>query len=116
MNDVTWGEEMLPNGVRQVALAGVLDSSVVVNRDDELFEFVAGRGGVVLVNLSGLGFLTSSGIRLFVRWAKALDEAGGRLHLAAPQPRVMSVLTIAGITTVIPVYQTLDEALAALSG
>ena len=115
MNDVTWSEEALPNGVRQIALTGVLDSSVLAERDEVLFELVAGRGGVVLVSLAGLEHLTSSGIRLFVRCAKTLDEAGGRLHLAAPQPRVMSVLTIAGITTMIPVYQTLDEALEALS-
>jgi anti-anti-sigma factor len=113
---MTYSEEMLPNGVRQITLVGVLDSNVAMNRGEELREYVTNQGGSVLLDLAGLEYLSSSGIRVLLLCAKDLHEADGTLYLAAPQPRVMSVITIAGYVPTFPVYQTVEEALQVLSG
>jgi anti-anti-sigma factor len=116
MKGITYSEEILSNGVRHIVFVGVLDSNVAMNRGDELHDFVTREGGTVLVDLSELEYLSSSGMRVILRCSKTLFEMDGALHLAAPQPRVMSVITIAGFVPTCPVYQTLDEALEALSG
>lgn len=113
---VTLDELLLSNGVRQFDVSGVLDSATFFETGDQLYDTVTGQGGTVLMNLTDLEYVSSAGMRLFVRCAKSLAETGGELHLAAPQPRVMSVLTIGGFVPTFPVYQTLDEGLAAIGG
>lgn len=52
--------------------------------------------GDVTVDVSDLSFVDSSGIRLFVRLQRALDDRG-RLHLSGPTPHVASVFEVAGL-------------------
>ena len=115
MSDITYGETILANGVRQIRLAGILDSNVAMDRGDDVYDFVTKQGGIVLVDLSDLEYLSSSGMGVILRCAKELNTTDGELLLAAPQPRVMSVITIVGFIPTFPVYQTLDEALEAIS-
>jgi hypothetical protein len=44
--------------------------------------------------LSGLDYLSSAGIRCFVRARKALEPGGGTVALVNPQPAVRKVLDI----------------------
>lgn len=111
---LTITEAVLDNGVRQFKLEGVLDSSEANARGEEHRETIVDDGGTVLMDLSELTFLSSGGMRVLMLIAKDLDAAGGVLHLAAPQPRVMSVLTISGFVPAFPVHQTLEEAHAVL--
>ena len=114
--DITYSAELMENGVRHIFLNGTLDSAVEAKRGDALHEFVTRDGGTVLLDLTGLDYLSSGGMRVILGCAKALNEAGGQLHLAGAQPRVMSVLTIAGFPSLFPVYQSLEEAFEALAG
>jgi anti-sigma B factor antagonist len=111
---LTYTEDSLPNGVRHIKLAGMLDSDVAMNEGDEVRHYITGQGGTVLLELTDLEYLSSAGVRVVIRSAKDLDEAGGTLHIAAPQPRVMAVLTIAGFVPTFPLHKTVEEALAAL--
>lgn len=113
---VTYSEETLKSGARKVALVGMLDSAAAAAMAEELEAFISGKGGQVIVDMSGLDFIASSGLRVLLVSAKALYDSGGQLHLAAPNPRVMSVLDIAGYVSLFPVYKTLDEAIAAVGG
>ena len=78
------------------------------------FGYVAGQGGTVLLELTDLEYLSSAGVRVVIQCAQDLDKAAGRLHIAAPQPRVMAVLTIAGFVPTFPLHKTVEEALATL--
>jgi anti-anti-sigma regulatory factor len=44
--------------------------------------------------LSGLDYLSSAGIRCFVRARKAVEPAGGKVAVVNPQPGVRKVLDI----------------------
>ena len=114
--DITYSGETLENGVRHIFLAGTLDSAVEANRGDALHDFITRDGGIVLLDLTNLEYLSSGGMRVILGCAKALKAVDGELHIAAAPPRVMSVLTIAGFPSLFPVYQTLDEAMEALVG
>lgn len=113
---ITLTEESLPNGVRHVKLGGTFDSNEAMSRGEELTELVAGPGGTVLLDLTELDYLSSGAVRSVILCAKRLDEVGGKLHVAGPQPRVMSILTISGFVPAYPLYETLEEAMEALAG
>ena len=76
---------------------------------------VATQGARVVVDLSEVSFLASLGIRSLLVPAKAARARGGDVVLLNPQPRVMEVLTLAGLTGVLKVYTDLADAVAALS-
>jgi anti-sigma B factor antagonist len=76
-------------------LRGELDLLAYDQVSAELAPLFEAPGDVTL-DVSGLSFVDSSGIRLFVRLQRALEDRG-HLHLRAPTPHVASVLEIAGL-------------------
>jgi anti-sigma B factor antagonist len=104
----------LENGVHLLKLSGRLDIIGTGEIETEFAGYCAVDKGRVLVDLSGVDFLTSIGIRLLVVNAKALAARGGRMILLNPRPEVRTVLEIAGIPAIIPMYENLESALAVL--
>jgi anti-sigma B factor antagonist len=67
----------------------------------------------LIVDLSGLTFLDSTGIHTLVDAQAMLTAAGHRLVLARPQPIVARILSLSGVDQLIRVVGTVAEALAA---
>jgi anti-sigma B factor antagonist len=74
---------------------------------------VAARQPRVIVDLAGLEFLDSSGVAALAHGRKHAWDAGGDLLLAAPQPRVLRVLTITHLIDGFCLYASVAEAAAA---
>jgi anti-sigma B factor antagonist len=66
----------------------------------------------VIVDLSGVTYLASIGIRTFIMSAKALHNRGGKMILAAPSPEVRSVLDTVGVTDMLATKENVEEAAA----
>jgi anti-anti-sigma factor len=77
---------------------------------------VAGRRGNVVIDMAGVEFLASIGIRHLVTAAKAIARGAGRLVLLDPSPIVTEVLVTAGLEEVLPIVRSEDEARAKLAG
>jgi anti-anti-sigma factor len=99
-----------------VVLSGELDMLDAALVTDGLMAAMA-REPQVIVDLAGLEFIDCSGITVLARGRKLARDAGGELRLAAPRPQVLRVLTVTGLTGVIPVHASVAEAaaMAALS-
>jgi anti-sigma B factor antagonist len=99
-------------GVYVVALAGEMD----IATSPELVSRLAGIRGKgsyrVLVDLSRLGFIDSSGIKALVSSAKTVEANGGALVIVAPPPHLEKVFDIVRLSSVIPVAASLDGALS----
>jgi anti-sigma B factor antagonist len=67
----------------------------------------------LVVNLSDVGFMDSSGLGALVGALKRVNERGGRLVLACPEGSPLKVLTITGLDKVFPIHSSVDEALRA---
>jgi anti-anti-sigma factor len=74
------------------------------------------RGPRPGVDLSGVTFLASMGIRTFLANAKSLERRGAAMALFAASPLVTEVLTSVGIEQLIPILATLDAALDTVKG
>jgi anti-sigma B factor antagonist len=83
-----------------IRLAGELDMSTVPELD-QMLEAAVERGGAVLVDLTELTFMDSSGIHTLIKAARSL---GGRgcLILHGEQERVGRVLDLVGINGDVP--------------
>jgi anti-anti-sigma factor len=76
---------------------------------------IAVHTGLLLLDLTGLSFCDARGLSAFVRIANEADQAGCRLALIAPQPRVAKVLRICRVDQRLPVFATAGHALACLT-
>ncbi|HEX7279333.1 MAG TPA: STAS domain-containing protein [Solirubrobacterales bacterium] len=108
----------LENGVRTIAVHGELDLSTAPDLEGPLDEALSSGEGSVLIDLSRCEFIDSTGIALIVRAWQRLDsgENGRALVICSQNDQVRRVLEITGLELSIPVHQTRDEAIAALSG
>lgn len=75
------------------------------------FDAVTGSERFVIVDMSGVDFLASIGIRSLLGGAKTVQRRGGRFVLLAPQPEVGKVLEVSGMLDLMQVAQTEQEAL-----
>lgn len=105
----------LSGNVMQISLNGRLDIAGT-QAIEQPFSFATTlRAEQIIVDLSGVSFLSSIGIRLLLTSAKAQVQRGGKLVLAAPQPLVRQVLEVAGIDQLIPLFRDSQAALAAFA-
>ena len=65
--------------------------------DAALDEAVDGGARLITVEMSGVSFLDSSGIRSLVRAANRLDELDGRLTVAGLSGAAQRVLEVSGL-------------------
>jgi anti-sigma B factor antagonist len=92
-----------------VALRGELDMADAAGVTAALTAVIA-REPEIIVDLAGLEFIDSSGVAALARARKIALLAGGQLLLAAPQPRVLRMLTLTRLIDVLPVHASVDEA------
>src|SRR6201996_8951258 len=96
-----------------VVLAGEVDAT----NSDELYgvleSVVAQQPRLLIVDMSELSFMDSTGLRMLLRSTRALDQQGGVLALAAPQLAVARGLQLTRADQLIPVYDSVAEATAA---
>ena len=65
----------------------------------------------VVVDMSEVTFIDSTGIGVLVGALKRTREQNGSFALICPQPRVRRVFEITGLLQVMPLFNTIDEAL-----
>jgi anti-sigma B factor antagonist len=68
-----------------------------------------GRTNLV-IDLSGVEYMSSAGLREMVRVLKRVKRGGGDLRIANPSDRVKEVLELAGLDTIFEIYPTQVEA------
>jgi anti-sigma B factor antagonist len=93
-----------------VEVAGDLDMSTTPELRDQLRQLVESGVQAVVVDLTGVGFMDSSGLGALVVAYKDLRERGGSLALAGVGRSVRTVLSITSVDRVIDVFGTVYDA------
>jgi len=97
--------------------AGRLDHANSQRFQDQLLRALEGPQGMVpvVIDMAGLEYVSSAGLRALMVGAKRAKGAGSALAVAALTPLVREVFSISRFDKVLPVHDTLRAALAALS-
>ena len=107
--------EEIEGGVVRVRLSGRMDIAGVDAIAVPFAALAATNDRRVIVDLSGVDFLASIGIRAILQNARAHKMRGGGMVLLAPPPLVDEVLRAGGVANVVPIVPDLDAARAALA-
>jgi len=112
MSNVT--HEDLGENVRRIMLNGRLDTVGVNEMSDQLRSLASVPKRGVIVDLTGVPFLGSMGIGQLIQNAQAVKSRGGHMVLiAVGSSSVMTSLKMAGIDTLIPIFDNPSDAFTA---
>jgi anti-sigma B factor antagonist len=89
-------------GVRRVIPVGELDLATAPRLETELERAVSAGATRVVVDLSQVGFLDSTALRMFLALSERADAEGWVLTLAAPSQSVRAILDITGSSGSLP--------------
>lgn len=112
------------DGIVIVTVSGRLDAATSIEFGGKLMALVesAGQGGgsatLLALELAGLEYVSSAGLRELLRAAKAARARGGSLVCCALRDYVKEVFDMSGFSSIIPVEASLEagqERLRAIS-
>lgn len=106
--------EQVGQSIILVELHGRLDAACAADVTPEMCAVTAANSGVV-VDLAGVSFLASVGVRLLLQTAKIAQRHGGKLVLLDPPREVKQVLEVTGVTDLLPIHNDRCQALLAVS-
>jgi anti-anti-sigma factor len=66
----------------------------------------------IIFNCSGLNYISSSGLRVFLITQKKSISLNGKLHLCCLQPTIKEIFDISGFSTIFKIFETQEEALS----
>jgi len=99
-----------------VDMTGRLDSHTVGDAGDRLVSIVQGGDRQILLNLAKIDYISSAGLRVILRTAKLLQGSRGELKLCGASDMVHDVLATSGFNSLVKLYPTEKEAIAAFIG
>jgi anti-anti-sigma factor len=95
-----------------IELAGELDIVSAPAVREHLLSLLRPSTSHLIIDLSAIPYADASGLAVLVSTQRRAVLLGGTTRLAAPQPEVARVLTVAGIRRRLQVYPTVQAALA----
>lgn len=99
-------------GLSVAVLSGRLDTATAPALETQLLQSVAASN--VVLDMADVGFVSSAGLRLLLKAAKAAKASGHGFVVCALQPAVREVYDISGFDRIIVVHPTREAAVAAL--
>lgn len=97
-----------------VEVAGDLDMATSPQLREGLQRILDAGTRNVVIDMAGVGFMDSSARGMLVVMFKAFRDGGGRLCLAAIQPRLRSILAVTSVDRAIDVHDTVQAAEASM--
>ncbi|MFI7386264.1 STAS domain-containing protein [Streptomyces sp. NPDC049813] len=98
--------------VSVLTVSGEIDHDTGAPLREALLDATIGEHPHVLLDLSAVTFMDSSGLNILLSAHRNATEAGGWLRLAGTNANVLRILQIVGVDTIIDLYPTVPAALA----
>jgi anti-sigma B factor antagonist len=100
------------DGWSVVAVSGEVDVATAPRLREQLIELVNHGRHHIVVDLTDVEFLDSTGLGVLVGALKRVRTNNGELALVCSEPRILKVFEITGLTKVFPMHRTLADVAA----
>lgn len=94
---------------------GRIDGTNAAAVEAELKSILESEGPNLILDLSGVDYLSSAGLRVVLVAAKSTRVSGGKLVLAGPRPAISEILAMSGFDRIIEIAPDVEAAKAVLS-
>lgn len=99
--------------VSVVKVKGRVDSETAPELDDALIKLLQADRNQIVLNLQGVDYISSAGLRAVVKAYQAAKKSGGDVRLASVSTPVEVILRTVGMMQMLQMYPTEQEAMAA---
>ena len=97
-----------------LALSGKLDATTAKTLEERIIGLINSGTQRLVVDLSQLEYVSSSGLHVFLLSAKRLQATDGKIVLCGLQDHVRQVFDLAGFSSILSIYGSRDEAIKGL--
>lgn len=97
-----------------MAASGRVDAATAGAFEAQIDVALAGGAQKMVLNLEGVDYISSAGLRSILAAAKKMSARQGRLMLAGMKGTVREVMEIAGFLSIFKSFPTVSEAVQAL--
>jgi len=93
-----------------ITVKGRMDAVTAPEFETRLLEWINGGETQIIVDLAGLEYISSAGLRSILTVAKNIKAKQGKFVLCSLRDTVKEVFEISGFSTIIPVCESLTAA------
>jgi anti-sigma B factor antagonist len=101
------------NGVSVLKVSGYLDTNTASELESALYQLLKKEEFKIVVDLSGVTYISSAGWGIFIGEIKDIRNNGGDLKLSGMIGDVYEVFQLLEFNTILESYDSADEAVAA---
>jgi anti-sigma B factor antagonist len=95
-----------------MVVKGRVDSDTAPELDNALSKLLNDKMNKIVLNLQGVDYLSSAGLRALVKALKEAQNSGGDLRLASVSEPIEVILRTVGMMQMFKMFSTSDEAAA----
>jgi anti-sigma B factor antagonist len=100
----SWGEHAV------LSVEGEVDIHTAASLRRRLLELFEGGHAKVIVDMSAVGFMDSSGLNVLIGAVRAGRRTGGTLRVVADSSHLQQLFVVTGIDRVLPLYPSVAAA------
>lgn len=97
-----------------ISIDGRLDTTNYQQLESRILHHLQQNHTTLMIDCSGMDYVSSAGLRIFLVALKKLTAAGGQLALCALRENIKEIFDISGFTGIFRIYATQQQALEAL--
>jgi len=94
-----------------VSVEGRIDSTNASEFEKPMMEVIEGGCTRIILDCSGLNYISSSGLRIFLIVLKKMIAAKGQFSLCNLQPGIKEIFDIAGFSSIFSIFPDIQAAL-----
>ena len=93
-----------------ISLTGSLDTNTSKEAEDQINKLIDEGSIKLLIDLTDLDYISSSGLRILLSTSKKLKSLRGEMRICGLNETVNEVFEISGFTMIFKIFKTLNEA------
>ena len=104
------------NDVLIVMPVGRLDAYSAPEADERIAQHINEGARHIVMDFAQANYISSAGLRVLINAVKKLKSLGGAFALCNPSGSIQQVLEMSGLSDVIPMFGSLQEAIRTMPG
>lgn len=98
--------------IKQVSVSGQLDESNIDEKAQAIYQLITQypKGLNVIFDFDKLEYMNSKSIGYLTDWYGKVTEGGGHIVIIKAKPNIIDILSVIGLTQLIPMFSSVDEA------
>jgi len=93
-------------------VSGRLDATTANDLEASLVPVIENEGNKIVINLEGLEYISSAGLRIMLLGMKMIKKVSGKMVICEMKEHIREIFEIAGFLPIFTIVATQDDALA----